>query len=170
MTNQFHMIAAVTPGNGIGCKGKLLVFNPVDMAWFHNITIGHTVVMGRKTFMSIERRALVERNIVVLSRSMEPRNYPNIKVFNSLYMFMQEYQSISNECYIIGGGIIYQEMMPFAKYLHLTMFPDYNPGITAPDAYFPTLDNTWTKTMGVDFIAEVDALPTRIQFNTYVRD
>lgn len=170
MTHQYHMIAAIVSGNGIGCKGKLLVTNPVDMAWFHNITLGHTVVMGRKTFMSIKRRALAGRNIVVLSRSMDPRNYPDIKVFNSIHMFMQEYQSMSNECYIIGGDTIYQQMMPFAKYLHLTIFPDYEPGDVAPDAFFPTLDSTWTKTMGVDLIAEVDKLPTHIQFNTYIRD
>ena len=68
------MIAAVDANNGIGYNNNLLFHNKEDMQHFRNVTLGKTVVMGRKTAQSLPRGFLPHRNNLILSFSPERVN------------------------------------------------------------------------------------------------
>lgn len=153
MKPSFHMIAAITPDNGIGFNGRLLYKDPLDTAWFYNITLSHTVIMGRKTYQSIGHGGLPDRNNIVLSRSMRDVPGPCVTIVNSAHELIQlfEYDHFDpTEAYVIGGGRIYDLLMPYAKYLHLTTFLRGFDETVKPDTFFPTIDmNQWKLTSSV---------------------
>lgn len=130
------MIAAIASGNrALGKDNKLIYHIPEDLKRFKEITSGHTVVMGRKTFESIGKPLPNRTNIVI---SHDPSyTVLGIIVTHSLESALEKAQDIENEeIFIIGGGQIYQQALPLADKLYLTIvegspdadtfFPDYS--------------------------------------------
>ena len=69
-TRQISIIAAVASNRAIGWKNKLLYWLPNDLKRFKQLTTGHTIVMGRRTFESLPKGALPNRRNIVLSRTV----------------------------------------------------------------------------------------------------
>lgn len=130
---MISIIVAVGKNREIGYKNKLLWSLPKDMAHFKEITSGHTVIVGDRTFESIGK-ALPNRNNIVISLN---KDYlaPGCVVVHSIEEAVNVAKKYENngESFVIGGGTIYKLFMPLADKLYLTVVDD------APqaDTYFP---------------------------------
>ena len=112
------IVVAIDNENAIGRNGDLLCHLPNDLKHFKNITSGHTVVMGRRTYESLPKGALPNRtNIVITSDAAE--NYPNCIVVRSLEEAFEKAPS-DKEIFIIGGGQLYCSSLELTEKLYLT--------------------------------------------------
>lgn len=121
----------------IGYQNRLLYAIPSDMTRFRMLTTGHTIIMGRKTFESLPNGALPNRRNIVISKTRE--QIAGCEVFGSLEEALEaRKEAAEDECFIIGGASIYEQALPFADKLYLTIvekepehadtfFPEINP-------------------------------------------
>lgn len=121
----------------IGYKNRLLYAIPSDMTRFRMLTTGHTIIMGRKTFESLPTGALPNRRNIVISKTRE--QIAGCEVYTSLEEALEaRKETTEDECFIIGGASIYEQALPFADKLYLTIvekepehadtfFPEINP-------------------------------------------
>ena len=130
------IIAAVARNRAIGRDNKLLYWLPNDLRRFKNLTTGHTIIMGRRTFESLPKGALPNRRNIVLSRSK--REFPGCDCYASLKEALDHCEK-DEDIYIIGGASIYKQAMPLADRLCLTEIDDTP---TEADAFFPPY-NEW---------------------------
>jgi len=130
--NCFDAIAAMSLNRVIGAGGKIPWHLPEDFKWFKQMTTGHVVVMGRKTFESIGK-PLPNRTTVVLSRSQF--QHPGAQTVHSL----AELASLvaGRQVFICGGAQIYQQALPRCSDLYLTLVKRVVDG----DAFFPPFEN-----------------------------
>lgn len=128
------LIAAVCLDNAIGQDGDLICHLRPDMRHFRNTTMGHPVIMGRKTWESLGGPLPGRRNIVI-SRQ-EDFVAPGAEVFRTLHSALQTVDS-SDEAFIIGGQQIYTLALPLANRLNITHINIEAPGA---DTFFPAID------------------------------
>ncbi len=133
---RLSIIAAVASNGVIGRKGGLPWRLPEDLRRFKRLTMGHFLVVGRKTFESIGR-PLPGRRIVVLSRraAWHP---PGVIVVHTLDEALRHVASAGEgeEVFIGGGAEVYAETLPIAERLYLTRIEREIPG----DTFFPEFD------------------------------
>ena len=111
----------------IGKDNDLLWKIPDDLKRFKELTSGHPIIMGRKTFDSIGR-VLPNRTNIVVTRNSEWQ-YEDVEVFRSLEDALERGREIdSTEVFVIGGGELYKQALPFADKLYLTLVDDDAPG------------------------------------------
>lgn len=132
---RINIIAAVSENRAIGFQNKLIYWLPNDLKRFKQLTTGHTIIMGRKTFDSLPKGALPNRRNVVLSRSV--KELPGCDVYESLDEALKHCAS-DEDIYIIGGASVYEEAMPLADRLCLTEIADTPKDA---DAFFPRYDD-----------------------------
>lgn len=132
---MISIIAAVAQNGAIGYQNRLLYWLPNDLKRFKQLTTGHTIIMGRKTFESLPKGALPNRRNVVLSRS--PQDFPGAETFVSLESALSSCLP-EEEVFIIGGSQVYSIALPFADRLCLTEIMDEP---EEADAFFPTYDS-----------------------------
>ena len=116
----------------IGRDNKLIWNLPNDLKYFREITAGHTVIMGDKTFESIGHPLPDRKNIVV--SLIENYEAPGCEVRNSLEEVLSEYKNSEEEVFVIGGATIYKLSLPYADKLYLTLVDD---APSDADAFFP---------------------------------
>ena len=110
-------IVAMDPHRLIGDKGKLPWHFSEDLQFFKRTTLGHPIVMGRKTFASLPR-PLPGRKNVVLSRSMPPTE--GVTLFSNLKELLTWETKNAQDLFIIGGAEIYQLLFPYLEELFVT--------------------------------------------------
>lgn len=119
-------IAAVDAHGGLGYKGELLFHEPQDLAHFKELTKGHFVVMGRKTFESLPVKPLPDRVNIVLSRDKNYTPLPNrndVQVYQDVKQIVDLYLQTGEQdrsIWVIGGAEIYKLFAPYVEELHLT--------------------------------------------------
>jgi dihydrofolate reductase len=140
------LIVAMARNRIIGVENDLPWHIPADLQRFKAITLGKPVIMGRKTFQSIEARLkkpLPGRpNIVISANGF---SYPGIDVFSDLETAISEarYEHPDTELMIIGGASIYEQALTLVDRMYLTIVDQDVKG----DASFPAFDeNAWTET------------------------
>jgi len=119
---MLSIIVAHSKNRVIGNKGKIPWNLPDDLKHFANITKGHTVVMGRKTYESIIKRlgkTLPGRNSVVIS-SQSGFLAPGCEVVQSVDDVIWKYSQIKEEVFVIGGGEIYNQLLSAVDKLYIT--------------------------------------------------
>ena len=128
-------IAAIGKNRELGKDNGMIWHMPKDLKFFKEQTKGHTMVMGRKTFESLPGM-LPGRHHVVISRSKTEFDQ-GVEVFASLDEFMKAYQDKDEIVFVIGGGQIYTQMLPWSDELILTHVP-----ASCEDAqvFFPEFD------------------------------
>lgn len=128
---MISIIVAIGKNRAIGKDNKLLWGIPEDMKHFREITTGHTVIMGAKTYQSIGR-PLPNRKNIVLSQD---QNFeaPGCEVRHSLDEVLSGYKNAEEEVFVIGGGMIYKLALSYADKLYLTIVEDS----PEADAFFP---------------------------------
>lgn len=138
------MVAAMGKNRTIGKDNALLWHIPDDLKRFKALTLGHPVIMGRKTFESIVAvlgKALPGRTNIIVTRDMD-WNYDGALVAHSLEDAVAKAKEIDGEEIFIGGGSqIYEQALPYADRLYLTLIDDDKEG----DSYFPEYGHTFTK-------------------------
>lgn len=134
------MIAAVALNGAIGRDNKLIYWLPNDMKRFRQLTTGHTIVMGRRTFESLPKGALPNRRNCVLTRTVS--SLPGCECFPSWDEFIASCQP-DEDIYIIGGASLYRDLLDKADRLLLTIVQDEPQGA---DTFFPNLGTEWVET------------------------
>lgn len=134
---------AIAKNNIIGGNNDLPWYLPEDLKHFKEITMGKTVIMGRKTYDSIIARLgkpLPGRINVVITRNPDFNTLPEVLVFHSLE---DAFAALKNEdVYVIGGAQIFAAALPFAEKMYITHVYQEYPG----DVYFPNVDwDQWEK-------------------------
>ncbi|MBO4589970.1 MAG: dihydrofolate reductase [Bacteroidaceae bacterium] len=157
------IIVAIAKNGAIGLNNSLIYHLPDDMKHFKALTTGHTVIMGRKTFESFPKGALPNRRNVVLSRS--DISFPGAEVFQTLSEALLSCAE-EEEVFIIGGASIYQQALPLAEQLYLTVVDDIP---KEADTFFPEIDTEdWKLTDSQEHEAdERHAFP--FSFKHYIR-
>ena len=140
-------IVAVDEDWGIGFNGGLLEKIPEDMKYFKETTTGHVVVMGRKTWDSLPKKPLPERTNIIIS------NKGNLLLENEAIRLKLDdlllgIAYFEDDIFVIGGGQIYKELLPFCDRVYVTKIFKSHENV---DTYFPDLDepemwNTWKVT------------------------
>lgn len=130
---SISMIAAVGRNLELGKNNDLIWHFKEDMKFFKNTTMGHTVIMGRKTFESLPKALPGRKNIVL---SLNP-NYTadSAEVISTVEEAVE--LSKDSEVFVIGGGKIYELMLAYADKIYLTEIEDE---CKNADTYFPTFD------------------------------
>lgn len=156
-------MVAISQNNAIGCENKLLWHIPNDLKRFKKLTTGHTIVMGMNTYESLPVKPLPNRRNIVMTRK-QGIELPGCEIANSLEEAMQMLDS-DRENFIIGGAQIYQEFMPYADKLMLTIV---HKDFTA-DTFFPKINFAeWRETERED-IFDTCNLGFDYSYITYVR-
>lgn len=148
---MLSIIACISQTNrAIGYENRLLYHLPSDMVRFRELTTGHTIVMGRKTFESLPNGALPHRRNIVVSKSLKEIDggevYPTLEealraAQNDTLSAPKEDTGITSpeEIFIIGGESIYRQALPAARKLYLTIV-EQEP--EQADTFFPTIDSS----------------------------
>ena len=126
------LIVARASNGVIGKDGAIPWYDPVDLKWFKDLTMGHTVIMGRKTYESIGRPLKGRRNIIV-SRNLA-YEAPTCDVYPSMDMAIM-HVPLKDKIFIIGGGEIYTLGMVWADEILITQLDEPYEG----DTYFPEI-------------------------------
>lgn len=135
---KINIIAAVARNRAIGYNGDMVYFIKEDLCRFRQLTTGHTVIMGRRTFHSLPKGALPNRRNIVLSRT--ETNFPGCDVYTSLSEALKHIAD-NEEAFIIGGASLYKEGLAVANRLYLTEIDAVPPHA---DVFFPEYDDgTW---------------------------
>lgn len=135
---SIQAIVAMDENGAIGRQGDLLCHLPADMRHFKEVTMGYSIVMGRKTFESFPRRPLPGRQNIVITRNAGWQ-YPGVTVAHSLDEALAAAQT--DTVFIIGGAQVYEQALPHVDVLHLTVI---HARWATADAFFPVLDlNDW---------------------------
>ena len=126
------MIVAVAENGAIGKDNNLLWHISGDLKRFKAITTGHSIIMGRKTYLSFPKRPLPDRKNIILTTSDT--------VFEGAYTAKNIEQALalcdSDEVFIIGGESIYRQFLPYTTKIYLTrVHQSYD-----ADTFFPTLN------------------------------
>lgn len=152
---MISIIVAVSEDWGIGKNNELLWHISEDLKRFKRLTLGNTVIMGKKTWESLPRRPLPGRKNIVLTDN------PNESIENSVTAYSLN-DALSKcghdkEIFIIGGGSIYRQFMPIADRLFITHVHKKAPA----DIYFPVIDmKIWKITEEAEFkTGESNSIP-----------
>jgi dihydrofolate reductase len=129
---SISLVAAVTAGGVIGRDGGIPWRLPADLAHFRTLTMGHVLILGRKTFDSLGR-ALPGRRMIVLSRDPAFRA-AGCEIAGSLENALEG--AGGGEVFVIGGASVYAQALPLASRMYLTRID----AAFAGDAFFPEFD------------------------------
>ena len=132
---KLSIVVAMSKGRVIGREGQLPWRLSADLQRFKRLTMGHPIVMGRKTFESIGR-PLPGRQSIVITRQPE-FHAEGIQVAKDLQGALQIAGKASNEVFVIGGAQIYALALPSADRLYITLVEANIPG----DSFFPEWDS-----------------------------
>lgn len=138
--NQLSIVVAIAENRAIGKNNQLLWHLPADLKHFKQITSGHTIIMGRKTYDSIGKPLPNRRNIVITRQ--HNLQIEGIEVAGSLQEALALCQA-ENEVFVIGGAEIYQSALPLTQKIYLTTVHQS----FEADAFFPEINtNEWLET------------------------
>ena len=132
---MLSIIVAKAKNNIIGKDNKLLWHLPDDLKRFKELTIGHNIIMGRKTFESLGKILPNRKHIVFTQNPNFNIDNENVQIVHSM-LEIQEYIENSEENFVIGGAMIYNLLMPYVTKMYITEIEKDFQG----DAFFPRID------------------------------
>lgn len=142
---MLSIIAAVSQNNALGKDNKLLWHLPADLKRLKALTMGHHLIMGRKTFESLGK-PLPGRPHIVITRNKD-LSYEGVSFVNSLEEAIEQSKS-DEQAFIFGGAEIYKQALAKVERVYLTRVHKVFEG----DAYFPELDpGEWKLILKEDF-------------------
>lgn len=136
---NISIIVAIADDFAIGLNNDLLCHLSDDLKRFKSITTGHQIIMGKRTYESLPKRPLPNRTNVVISDDKNDQ-------FEGCVMVYSIDEALEHcgqdESFIIGGGSIYRQFLPFANKLYLSVIHHkFN-----ADTYFPVVNyNEWNE-------------------------
>ena len=157
------IIAAISENYALGKDNRLLWHLPDDFKRFKKVTSGHHVIMGRKTFESIGKKALPKRTNIIIS-SQKSYDASCIVLADSLPTALRIAQTDDNP-YILGGGMIYKEAMQYADKLDITLVHH----TFDADTFFPKIDAKVWKEVSREFHPKDERHNYDFSFVSYIR-
>ncbi len=136
---KLNLIVAVADDLAIGRDGNQPFFVSDDLRRFKSLTMGHPIIMGRKTFEALPKGALPGRRNIVVTRS-HSFNAPDTEVATSVERAI-EMAADADEAFVIGGASIYRQALPYVDKLYVTRIFARAEGA---DTFFPAIDESWT--------------------------
>lgn len=165
---MISIIVAIAENYAIGKKGDLLCHMPADLKHFKEITSGQTVLMGERTFFSLPKHPLPNRRNIVLT-DVPGKTFEGAEAVYSIDEAIElgERQKVNgDEVFVIGGGMVYRQMMPLADKLYITHI---HHSWEDADTFFPQIDPAiWEQTSAERHEAD-DTNPYAYTFCTYNR-
>jgi len=144
---MISLIAAVGREGELGFNGDLIWRLPEDLKRFREVTSGHTVLMGHKTFSSLpallplRKHVVLTRDAKALEQEVVKKAFrgsdaerPKVIAISSLFDFLDKYNGTAEELFVIGGGSIYKQAISMADKIYLT---EIEADFPEADVYFP---------------------------------
>ncbi len=161
---MISIIVAIAENYAIGKKGDLLCHMPADLKHFKTITSGHTVMMGERTFLSLPKHPLPNRRNIVLTDE-KGKTFEGAETVYSLDEMVAKVRP-DEEAFVIGGGMVYRQMMERADKLYITHIHHSWPDA---DTFFPEIDPTVWKQLSAERHAADENNPYDYTFAEYGR-
>lgn len=158
------LIVAAGEDNAIGKDNDLIWHLSDDLKRFKSLTNGHHIIMGRKTFESFPK-PLPNRTHIVITRQDNYQVPEGVIVVNNLEDAFDAARS-DKQPFVIGGGEIYKQAMPFADKIELTRVHE---SFKDADTFFPEVDESVWKETNKTFHDKDDKHPYAFSFITYER-
>ena len=141
------IVVAIAQNNAIGKDNQLLWHLPKDLKHFKEITSGHTIIMGRKTYESVGKPLPNRRNIIITRQNI---TIDGCEVVNSMDEALKLCAG-EDEVFIVGGAEIYKQALALTDRIYLTIVHQEFDG----DTYFPEIkEDEWTETKREDHQAD----------------
>jgi dihydrofolate reductase len=142
-------VFAMSQNRVIGNKNQLPWHLPADLKFFKNLTTGHPIIMGRKTFESIGK-PLPNRTNIIITRQ-PGYSQPDCIVVNNVTEAIETAQKINPDVFIIGGAEILQQALSYIDTMFLTLIHDNFAG----DTFYPEFPpQVWQEVSRQDFTAD----------------
>ena len=132
---MISIIVAIAENYAIGKKGDLMCHMPADLKHFKEVTSGHTVMMGERTFLSLPKHPLPNRRNIVLT-DVRGKTFEGAETVYSIDEMVQLVNG-DEEAFVIGGGMVYRQMMERADKLYITHI---HHSWADADTFFPEID------------------------------
>ena len=133
---MLSIIVAKAKNNIIGKDNKMIWHLPEDLKHLKELTTGHTIIMGRKTYESLGK-PLPNRKHIIFSQNPDFKvNDENVEVVHSLLQ-IQDLIEGKEEAFVIGGAMIYNFLMPYVKKMYVTEIEKDFDG----DTFFPSINS-----------------------------
>ena len=161
---MLSVIVAIANNNVIGKDNKLIWKLPEDLRRFQTITSRKTIIMGRKTFESLGR-VLPNRFHVVLTQNKDYRiENEQVQVIHKITE-LEQYINSKEECFVIGGEVIYKMLMPLSNKLYVTrLYEDFE-----GDTFFPEIDETIWKIEEIEKGIRDENNPYNYEYINYIK-
>ena len=161
---MLSIIVAIANENVIGKDNKLIWHLPEDLKRFKKITLGHKIIMGRKTFESLGRVLPNRKHIILCNDSKMNIDNENVEILDDISK-LDKYINSDEECFVIGGATIYKLLMPYAKKMYITKINQDFEG----DVYFPKIEKEIWKEISREDGLKNDENPFDYKYITYIR-
>ena len=172
---MISIIVAIAENYAIGKKGDLLCHMPADLKHFKDITSGQTVMMGERTFFSLPKHPLPNRRNIVLT-DVAGKTFEGAEAVYSIDEMVKKVESRktassslkveSEEAFVIGGGMVYRQMMPLADKLYITHI---HHSWEDADTFFPEIKESEWKLLNAERHFADEKNPYDYTFATYAR-
>lgn len=160
---MISLIVAIAANNAIGRNNDLLCYLPNDLKRFKAITLGHTIVMGRRTYESLPKGALPGRTNVVITRQADAA-WVNTVIVHSVDEALND--ADSKELFVIGGATLYEQTLNRADRLYITHI---HHEFADADTFFPNIDYTQWREIEREAHCADERHPYDYTFVTYER-
>ncbi|MBT8282700.1 MAG: dihydrofolate reductase [Muriicola sp.] len=158
------MIAAAAENNALGKDNQLLWHLPDDFKRFKAMTTGHSIIMGRKTFESFPKPLPNRFHIIITRDRSYTTEHDACRVVHSLKDALSLVEN-DKEAYIIGGGEIYTQALPFVDVIELTrVHQKYE-----ADTFFPEIDKKKWELLKEEFHPSDEKHKVSFSYLTYER-
>ena len=132
--DNLSLIAAIGKNNELGINNTLIWHLPSDLKYFKKVTSGKTIIMGRKCFESLPGM-LPNRKHIILTNNKEYK-IDGALICHTPEEVLNYIKNTNEECFIIGGSLVYELFLPYCKKLYLTEID----AESKADVYFPNFN------------------------------
>ena len=161
--HNISIIVAIASNRAIGKDNRLLWHLSDDLKRFKKLTTGHTLIMGRNTFLSLPNGKLPNRRHIVIS-DIPDESFEGCEMANSIGEAI-ELAGTGEECFVIGGGMVYRQFLPVAGKLYLTRVHES----FEADTFFPEIDFSLWKALATEEVDAGERNQYRHTYTEYIR-
>lgn len=160
---NISIIVAISQNYAIGKDNRLLWHLSDDLRRFKKLTTGHTLIMGRNTFLSLPNGALPNRRHIVIS-DIPNETFKGCEMAHSIEQAI-ELTGDSEECFVIGGGMVYAQFLEVVGKLYLTQVHES----FEADTFFPEIDFGQWKAVVTETVAAGEKNEYPHTYTEYIR-
>ena len=161
--HNVSIIVAIARNNAIGKDNRLLWHLSDDLKRFKKLTSGHTLIMGRNTFLSLPNGALPNRRHIVIT-DLPHETFEGCEMAHSIDQAI-ELAGDSEECFVIGGGMVYAQFLQVVGKLYLTQVHES----FEADTFFPEIDFQQWKAIATETVEAGDKNEYPHTYTEYIR-